>query len=159
MVRKSVGAWLTALIVGLQATVNIAEARVEKTIHYTKDQSYNAALRFLRVDQGYTVVEKDLDSGYLLFEYPSEGSKEATNGSIEVIERGEEISLIIQLPQMPHQHERMLADALLKKLRADYGEPTKRRKIQPEEPPADEAPKQDKDEAPEEPPPTPPKSP
>jgi hypothetical protein len=154
------GAWLVASIVALQAVVNVAEARVEKTIHYTKDQSYNAALRFLRVDQRYIVVEKDLDSGYLLFEYPSEGSKEATNGSIEVIERGEEISLIIQLPQMPHQHERMLADALLKKLRADYGEPTKRRKIQPEEPPANEAPQQDKDEAPQDhPPPTPPKSP
>lgn len=148
-----------AFVFAFQATVSVAEARVEKTLRYTKDQSYNAALRFLRVDQGYVVVEKDLDSGYLLFEYPSEGSKLPTNGSIEVIEREEDISLIIQLPQMPHHHERMLADALLKKLRADYGEPIKRQKIPPQEPPVDEAPKKKGDEAPPEPPSTPPQSP
>lgn len=123
MIRTQVRFLLLASLLAVSFTGGIASARVEKTLRYSKTQSYNTALRFLRVNQGYKLIEKDLDSGYLLFEYPSEGRSEPTSGSIEVIERGEEISLVVQLPQMPHHHETMLATALLKKLHEDYGEP------------------------------------
>lgn len=103
-----------------------AQARVEETLSYTKLQSFQAALRFLRVDNGYTVVEKDQDSGYLLFEYPRRNA-EPTPGSVEVIQRGDSVALVVQLPQLPSYHERHLIQGLLKKLRTDYGMPPERK--------------------------------
>jgi len=115
---------------GLSASPT-ATARVEKTLKYTKEQGYNSALRYVRVERGYKVTEKDANSGYLLFEYLAKGSAEKSRGSIEIIKRTETIGLIVRLPQMPHYHERLLANGLLKKLREDYGEPLQKRKVTP----------------------------
>lgn len=133
---------LGALVLTLSGT---AVARIEEPLEYTKAQSFSTALRFLRVDNGYKVVEQDIDSGYMLFEYPTRNSSSVTSGSIEVVDRGETVALVIQLPQMPSYHERHLADGLLKKLRADYGEPPKREPAKPVEPP-EEKPKPPKEE-------------
>ncbi len=131
MVRRS-KFLLSALVLFLSST---ATARIEEPLDYTKAQSFSTALRFLRVDNGYKVVEQDLDSGYMLFEYPVRNSSSVTSGSIEVVDRGDSVALVIQLPQMPRYHERHLADGLLKKLRADYGEPPKREPAKPVEAP------------------------
>jgi hypothetical protein len=147
MGRKKIASFVVA---GLIATTlcGVAVARVEKTLRYSKTQSYHTALRFLRVDQGYKIIEKDLDSGYLLFEYTTEGSTRVTSGSIEVIEREEDISLVVQLPQMPRHHETMLATGLLKKLRDDYGEPRKQPKAKVQKPPPSEIEEKDKADSP-----------
>ncbi len=110
------------------------QARMEERLSYSKTQSFRCALRFLRVDHGYEVVEKDAESGYLLFQYPLRNS-EVTQGSIEVVERANSVSLVVQLPQMPSYHERVLIEGLLKKLRQDYGAPPAT-----EKPPSKEAP-------------------
>jgi hypothetical protein len=133
--RKS----LWAFCLGLSLTSLNTAAKVEHNLRYTKAQAYQAALRHLRVDAGYTITEKDSDSGYLLFEYPLNDGKKSTNGSIEVVEREDSIALIVQLPQLPLYHERMLAQGLLKKLHDDYGDPprakeTPRKKETPEKP-------------------------
>lgn len=129
--RKSI----SLLCLGLFLTSVSTSAKVEHSLRYTKAQTYQAALRHLRVDAGYTVTEKDSDSGYLLFEY-KDGAK-TTSGSIEVVEREDSIVLIVQLPQLPLYRERMLAQGLLKKLHDDYGDPprakeTPRKKENPE---------------------------
>jgi len=116
---KHIGAILLVSLLGNAHCL----ARVEHTLSYTKTQSFNTALRFLRVDSGYTITEKDSESGYLMFEYPSEGSSKMTSGSVEIVERESSVALIVQLPQMPHHHERMLAAGLMKKLQDDYGAP------------------------------------
>ena len=147
---------LWAIVLASLLGSTLCAARIEHSLSYTKAQSFNAALRFLRVDSGYTITEKDSESGYLLFEYPSEGSSKATSGSVEIIERESSVALIVQLPQMPHHHERMLAAGLMKKLRDDYGSPP-RAKTKPDasdSPAEDEAPpEKDKDK---EKPPSPP---
>jgi hypothetical protein len=99
-----------------------ADARVEARSGYTKAQTFNGALRFLRVDKGYDVVEKDPDAAYVLFRYPLQG-KATANGSVEVVETSSGIKLVVQLPQLPEYHEVVLRDALLKKLRDEYGSP------------------------------------
>ena len=116
-----------------------AEARAEERLGYTKTQSYQAALRFLRVDHGYVVVEKDPDSGYLLFEYPLRDAG-VTQGSIEVVERADSVALVVQLPKMPSYHERLLIEGLLKKLRDDYGAPPAQKKPTKEQDDPDPAP-------------------
>jgi hypothetical protein len=106
-----------------------AAARVEADSDYSKAQTFNAAFRYVRVDLGYEVVEKDPDVGYLLFRYEPPGRKNApTNGSIEVIESKERVKVVVQLPQMPTYHETTLRDGLMKKLRTEYGEPPKKKK-------------------------------
>jgi hypothetical protein len=116
-------------IVGLSALSwsSLARARVQHSAGYTKSQTFNGALRFLRVDHGYKVTEKDADNGYLMFEYTT-SSAEPSIGSVEVIEQEEGVLFVVQLPKMPEHHERYLAEGLLAKLRSDYGEPPERRK-------------------------------
>jgi hypothetical protein len=127
---------------------NVSEARVEQSLGYTKQQSYNTALRFLRVDRGYKLIEKDVDSGYLLFEYPVQGSEDVTNGSIEIIQRKDEVTVVVQLPQMPRYHEKMVMSSLLKKLQEDYGAPPAARKDPPKEEKPSEEEKPEKDDEP-----------
>lgn len=122
--RKSI----SLLCLGFFLTSPTGSAKVEHTLRYTKAQAYHAALRHLRVDAGYKITEKDSDSGYLLFEYPLSGEAKSTGGSIEVVEREHSIALIVQLPQLPLYHERMLAQGLLKKLHDDYGDPPRAKK-------------------------------
>lgn len=118
------GALLAAVL-----AVRGARARVEAESDYTKAQTYNGALRYVRVDLGYELVEKDPDAGYILFRYEPPGRRNnPTNGSIEVLETKDRVKLVIQLPQMPSYHETTLRDGLLKKLRAEYGEPPKKKK-------------------------------
>lgn len=109
------------LLSGILLSPN-ADARVEARSGYTKAQTFNGALRFLRVDKGYDVVEKDPDAAYVLFRYPLQG-KATANGSVEVVETTAGTKLVVQLPQLPEYHEVVLRDALLKKLRDEYGSP------------------------------------
>ena len=124
-------------LAGVLAT-DFAEARAEADSDYTKIQTYNGALRYLRVDLGYEVVEKDPEAAYLLFRYEPAGRRgNPTNGSIEVIEAKGRVKLLVQLPQMPSYHEVVLRDGLLKKLRQEYGEPPKKPDPPRQKPPTD----------------------
>jgi hypothetical protein len=116
-----------------------ALARVEADSDYSKPQTYNAALRYVRVDLGFEVVEKDPDAGYILFRYQPPGRRDSpTNGSIEVVELKEHVKIVVQLPQMPTYHETVLRDGLLKKLRNEYGDPPPKKKpAEPSKPDAD----------------------
>lgn len=113
-------------------------ARVESPSEYSKAQTFSGALRYLRVDLGYEVVERDEQAAYLLFRYPVRGRAEnAASGSIEVVETQRGVRLFVQLPQAPEYQERMLRDGLLRKLRQEYGTPAP---VEPKPPAKPEAP-------------------
>ncbi len=116
---RSLGAWAFATLLWVCAADADAEARCT----YSKGQTYSAALRYLRVDLGYEVVEKDPDAAYLLFRYTPMGRREPTNGSIEIVENRDDVRVVVQLPQMPHYHETVLRDGLMAKLQKEYGDP------------------------------------
>ncbi len=109
-----------------------AEAKAGFDSPYTYDQTWNAALRLVRVDLGLKVVEKDDSSGYILFEYKSqEGGPKATSGSMELVRPKDptvSTHVVASLPSMPRYHEQVMLDSLAKKLREDFGEPIKRPK-------------------------------
>ncbi len=116
----------------------IADAKLEADSAYTKSQTYNGALRYLRVDLGYEIVEKDPDAGYILFRFEPPGRRgNPTNGSLEVIETKDRVKIVIQLPQLPSYHETVLRDGLLKKLRTELGDPPKKKAPEPAKPPGD----------------------
>ena len=132
----------TAAAAGLLLALG-ADARVEAESGYSKAQTYSGALRYLRVDLGYEVVEKDPEAAYLLFRYLPAGRRDTTNGSIEVVEIRVRVRLLVQLPQMPRYHETVLRDGLLRKLRDEYGEPAPRKPEPKPEPKPDSEPPKD----------------
>ena len=126
MVRPLAWAAGAALLCLVLATGR-ATASVEAESGYTKNQTYNGALRYLRVDLGYEVTEKDPDAAYLLFRFFLDGRKAPSNGSIEIVEQRDSVRLHVRVPDLPRYQEELLSDGLLRKLREEYGEPPPRR--------------------------------
>lgn len=140
MGRWALGLLLLAAVPGALLFSREADAKVTFTSPYTMEQTYNAALRLIRVDLGHKITERDPEAAYIMFEYTSsESGNRATPGSIEMIPRPDSVTVVIQLPRMPTYHEEMMAEQLRRKMLTDYGEPPKR------QPPA---PPKDKDKAP-----------
>ncbi len=131
--RRVFSAWVA--IVALLAISNSASARAASPSPFGFAQTWNAAVRFIRVDQGFAVSEKDDKAGYILFQYvPPGATTKASEGSLEIVrsQEGEPVSIIVQLPKMPRAHEQVLLDGLLRKLRVDYGDTPVRAKAAPE---------------------------
>jgi hypothetical protein len=113
--------------VGIGLGASDASASVVFESPYTFEQTFGTALRLIRVDLGFKVTEKDVENGFLLFEYRSpESGKKATQGSIELVNRKSGVQVAVQLPAMPQYHEQMILDALTKKLATEHGEPPKK---------------------------------
>ncbi|HEX2670325.1 MAG TPA: hypothetical protein VHM25_05605 [Polyangiaceae bacterium] len=111
-----------------------ARARVGGDSEYSKAQTYSGALRYLRVDLGYEVVERDPDAAYLIFRYQPPGqNKGNATGTVEIVDTDGHVKLFVQIPSMPEYHERVLRDGLVRKLHDEYGIPP--RKPAPPPPP------------------------
>ena len=101
-----------------------AEASVAYESPYTFEQTFGTALRLIRVDLGCAITEKDVENGYLLFDYTSpESGSRIHHGSIEVVRGKLGSRVAVQLPTLPQYHEQMIVDALTKKLRKEHGDP------------------------------------
>ncbi len=124
----------------IAVTAGPADAKATYESPYGFDRTWNAAIRLVRVDNGWKVTEKEESSGYILFDYRSPESSKVSPGSIELVKAQSPegtVSVLVQLPQMPHYHEQVLLDALSSKMRREYGDPPERRKL---EPPSQEVP-------------------
>jgi hypothetical protein len=123
---------LVAAAIAVAATG--AEAKSTYESPYGYDRTWNAALRLVRVDNGWKINEKDESNGYLLFDYAAPQSSKPTPGSLELV-RGRDgqasVSVLVQLPQMPHYHEQVILDALAAKMRREYGDPPEARPAAP----------------------------
>jgi hypothetical protein len=128
--------WAGALLWAL-STSEPAGASVEAQSAYTKVQTYNAALRYLRVDLSYEVTEKDAEAAYLLFKFVPEGRKKETNGAIEIVERQDSVRVYVRLPELPRYQEEVLSEGLFRKLRNEYGDPPRHEDPPPKEPSKD----------------------
>ena len=122
----------------------IAEARSEKTLAYQRDPSFQAAVRFLRIDAGLKLVEKDADAGYVIFEYNED--KKTFRGSLEVIDvvkDGRKLTrFVVTIEDRPSYVEIEMLTKLERKLRAELGAPAPAPSAPPkkDEPPSDKAP-------------------
>ncbi len=150
--QKSLKLPLLSLL-GASAAVTLlssadVRARVTADSGYSKGQTFSAALRFVRVDNGYEVIETDRETGYVLFKYPTPGTDESSPGSIEVIEVDDSVKVVVQLPKMPEYHERVLTSGLLRKLKSEYGQPPRRSKPDTKPPEEDKPPSEGKPDDP-----------
>jgi hypothetical protein len=120
-----------------------AGARVDAESDYTKAQTYSGALRYLRVDLGFEVIEKDPEAAYLVFRYQPPGQpKSDMLGTVEIIEAAEHVRVFVRIPRMPEYHERVLVDGLIRKLKDEYGPPAPRKPEPPSKDPPKDAPKE-----------------
>jgi hypothetical protein len=112
-----------------------ALARTETVVGYTREQTFSAALRYLRVDLAYDVTEKDPDAAYLLFSFSDpELQRKNGHGSIEMVQREQTVHIFVNLPELPSYREELLKRGLLEKLRTEYGEPPAPPPAEPREP-------------------------
>ena len=100
-----------------------AIGKTERQLGYRYKNVWNAAVRFVRVDLGYKLIEKDKETGYLLFEYNEGGAK--GTASMELIpylkNNRQMVKLRLQISSMPSYVEGMVLDKLLRKLKDEYG--------------------------------------
>lgn len=112
---------------------SVAEARQTIDLPYPVEQSWNAAVRLVRVDMGFSIVERDRESGFLLFTYRD--TTRSSSASIELVPTQVSgvsgVRVVVQIASMPTYMERHLLTRLDRKLHDDYGEP---RRPQPREP-------------------------
>ncbi len=123
---------ISGLLCGLAVTAAIvmtdrdANARSAYESTYGYERTWNAALRLVRVDMNLKVTEKDQENGYVMFDYKSPESHNASPGSIEFVRSKDPsapVRVVVSLSQMPRYHEQVFVDSLAKKLRVEYGDP------------------------------------
>jgi hypothetical protein len=111
-----------ACVVGYSAT---SQARTERTLSYDVTKVWGTAVRFLRVDAGVTVIEKDPAAGYVLFSI-TEG-KQTFRGSLEMFAIEQDgrnaTRFVIQIVDRPSYMEMAMIEKLQQKLRDELGSP------------------------------------
>ena len=124
----------------------LAMLKHQRQVSYPMHQVWPTAIRYLRVERGYDIEDKDETSGYILFTFPH-GDKMAS-GSLEFLEDEDSIgrpavTMISSTQRGPSHLPYTLLDGIATKLREERGQP----RMPPSRDPAPE------DPAPDEPPP------
>lgn len=107
-----------------------AEAKQTYESPYTYEQTWNGALRLVRVDSSFKILEKDEKSGFILFEYDDKGV--AVPASLELLSTEKAVHVICKIPKLPSYHEIAMLDRLSRKLKEDYGAPPEKPKPPPD---------------------------
>lgn len=122
LARGRIIALVTLLCAAFWATPALA-----KTSHdspYTYQQVFGTALRLLKVDLGHEVSELNPEWGYILFVYvDSESGERKNRGAITFVKAEREVSVAVEIPEMPAYHEELLLQKLRFKLHKEHGEP------------------------------------
>jgi hypothetical protein len=116
---------VAATVLGLVLAAGSVSARSEKTLAYPRDPAWSAAVRFIRVDAGLKVIEKDNEAGYVIFEFKEE--QKTFRGSLELIEVVKDgrklVRFVMTIEDRPQWVEIELLTKLERKLRAELGTP------------------------------------
>ncbi len=123
MIRRLAHLALAALL--LAAPAGPAWARSDRVVAHAPARVFPTAVRFLRVDVGARIVEKDADAGYVIFEL-TEGGK-TYPGTLELVEADSAgrpaVRLVLKIEGQPSYVEVVMLDKLERKVKAELGEP------------------------------------
>jgi hypothetical protein len=115
----------TLLVASILAIAAPAYARSEKTEPFEPAEVFPVAVRFLRIDAGVKIVEKDADDGYVLFDLQED--KHTFRGALELVKAEVDgrvsVRLVLRIDDRPEYEEQMLLDKLDVKLRQELGHP------------------------------------
>jgi hypothetical protein len=117
-----------------------AVARVDTVLPYAISDVWPTTIRFVRLDRGYTMKERDEEAGYIMFEV-HEGPR-VYRGSIELVRTRDNdgrdaTRVLLTLPEMPRHWEQTMLEKLTAKVKDEYGSPPPAPRRPPPERPAD----------------------
>lgn len=134
------------LAVGVGLWPGSAAAKSQKKLAYAYEQVWPAVVRFLRVDEGFEIIEKDADAGYVIFTVSEDGKR--FRGSMELVRTGEKqdqpgLLLLVAIEDRPEYMEQGIIERFEQKLRAELGSPRPPKPAAPAAPAAPARPKED----------------
>jgi hypothetical protein len=115
-----------ALAVALGGAASSAQARTLAMVSYPIGDVWPTTIRFLRVDQGYPIKEKDEPAGYVLFELAE--NKRVYRAALELVKTADAdgraaTQIVCSIPDLPRRYEATLLDKLSTKVRDERGPP------------------------------------
>src|SRR2546430_15376309 len=114
---------LLVLVVDLGFTWNMpAEARAQTDLPYAVAEAFSTALRFVRVDRGCKVVDKDAEAAFVAFECDDGGK--VKRGSLELFKVPAGVRMQVTLGDDTHGTELRWLELFERKLRDERGTPT-----------------------------------
>ena len=124
--RLLVATLVTGLLAGLAAVTSApAWATSDRLVIYAPARVFPTAVRFLRLDAGAKIVEKDADAGYVMFEVTIADKVYA--GSLELVTTDSggrpAVRVVLKIPGQPSYVEAVMLDKLEAKLKAELGDP------------------------------------
>lgn len=99
-----------------------ADARAQSELPYTLSETFSTALRFVAVDRGCKIVDKDADAAFVSFECTDDGR--VKRGSIELIKVQNGVRSQVTLGDDTHGMELRWLELFERKLRDERGTPT-----------------------------------
>jgi len=111
-----------SILVTLALTWDAAHARAQSDLPYPLAEAYATALRFVRVDRGCKVVDKDADAAFVSFECPGDDGK-TKRGALELFKAGNGVRLQVTLGDDTHGMELRWLELFERKLRDELGTP------------------------------------
>ncbi len=110
---------LLALALGASLS---AHARAQTDLPYGVAEAFSTALRFVRVDRGCKVVDKDADAAFVAFECDDDGK--VKRGSLELIKTHGGVRTQVTLGDDTHGMELRWLELFERKLREERGTPS-----------------------------------
>lgn len=117
----------------------------KRLLSYPLEQVWPSAVRYLRIDRGYKITERDPDAGFILFSFPV-GAETTGSGSVEMLKTTDvagrpSVEIRIATQAGPSHLPHTLLEGIAAKVRAERGQP-------PPPPPPKSPPKPPSEEAP-----------
>ena len=110
------------LLVDLGLTWNApAYARAQADLPYGVPEAFSTAMRFVRIDRGCKVVDKDADAAFVAFECNDDGK--VKRGSLELFKVADGVRMQVTLGDDTHGMELRWLELFERKLRDERGTP------------------------------------
>ncbi|NVB42059.1 hypothetical protein G6O69_29820 [Pseudenhygromyxa sp. WMMC2535] len=119
----------------------------QRVLSYPFPQVWPTAIRYLRIDRGFEVTDRDEEAGYILFEFDLEGDRQGS-GSLEMFATEDSsgrpsVSVSVSTSAGPVHLPNAILDGLAAKVRAERGQPASPPKREEEPPPKQDDPEDD----------------
>jgi hypothetical protein len=111
-----------ALVAGAIAGESTAYGRAQTELPYAMGEAFSTAVRFVRIDKGCRVVDKDAEAAFVTFECAAEGDK-VHRGSFELIKTSGGVRAQVSLGDETHGMELRWLELYERKLRDERGAP------------------------------------
>jgi hypothetical protein len=109
-------------LAALAVSAGRVEARAQGEWPWAVAETFSTAVRFVRIDKGCKIVDKDPEAAFVAFECSDDGK--VKRGSIELIKSGSGVRAQITLGDDTHGMELRWLELLERKLRDERGTPT-----------------------------------